>query len=476
MASYNELRTLIRRHKIEMVDLKFVDLFGRWHHVTLPTGSFDARTFERGVPFDGSGVAGFRRKEAGDMALIPDPATALLDPFWEIPTLSIICRVVEADTQDEFTRDPRVIAQRAVRYMKQLGIATRSLWMAELEFYVFSQVAYANDVNHAFYQIDSEEADWNTASGEENQMGHNIPHKGGYHAIPPLDRLSGLRAEMSRMIEQAGMPVRYHHHEVGGPGQCEIELTRQPLLKTADGIMWAKYVIKRLAVRKNRSATFMPKPLYDEAGSGMHFHQNLMKGNRNLFFDRNGPHGLSDTALHYIGGQLKHGRALLALTNPSTNSYKRLVPGFEAPTLLFYGVANRSAAIRIPKYANEAAEQRIEYRPSDATANVYLSMAAMLMAGLDGIRKRIDPRKRGWGPIDEDIKSLSKAKLRKIVPVPTSLRESLQALEEDHRFLTEGGVFPEDFFPVWIDRKIRHEADAIRNRPHPYEMSLYFDI
>lgn len=476
MATYDEIRALIRRKKVEMVDLKYADLFGRWHHVTLPAVAFDRTTIAKGIAFDGSNVAGFKRKEAGDMLLIPDPETATIDPFWEMPTLSLICQTAEADTRAWFSRDPRVIARNAIRYMKDSGIADRSLWLAELEFYVFRSVSYGEDINTSFYRIDSDEADWNTASPDSPQLGHSIPHKGGYHAIPPMDSLCSVRAEMCRIIEDAGVPVRYHHHEVGGPGQGEIELRRQALLKCADGIMWAKYAVKNHAMRRGFSATFMPKPLYDEAGSGLHFHQHLTKGRRNLFYDRHDPAGLSETALFYIGGLLKHGRALLALTNPSTNSYKRLVPGFEAPTLLFYGLANRSAAIRIPKYTNHPADQRIEFRPSDATCNIYLAMAAMLLAGIDGIRNRIDPRELGMGPINNEVRTLSKKKLQRLVPVPTSLKEALRALEEDHEFLRAGDVFPEDFFPVWVEQKTVREYDQVRNRPHPHEMALYYDV
>jgi len=476
MDSYQGLRDFIRRHKVEMIDLKFSDLFGRWQHLTLPVSAFEPAVLERGVAFDGSSVAGFRRKEAGDLVLIPDPGTALLDPFWEMPTLSLICQAAHADTCTSFTRDPRAIARRAIEYLRKSGVATDSLWLAELEFYIFNEVSYGNEVNAAFYRINSEEADWNAAGSGAKQLGHNIPHQGGYHAIPPLDRLYQLRARMVKLIEQAGIPVRYHHHEVGGPGQCEIELTRRPLLQSADGTMWAKYLIKNAAIKSGLSATFMPKPLYAEAGSGMHFHQNLVRGRKNLFHGRVGAEGLSELALFYIGGLLAHGRALLALTNPSTNSYKRLVPGFEAPTLLFFGLANRSAAIRIPKYAQEPAEKRIEFRPPDGTCNVYLAMAAMLMAGLDGIRRRIDPRKAGMGPINTDIRRLRPEELQGITPVPASLREALQALQEDHAFLTTAGVFPEEFVSVWAEQKVAREADEVQNRPHPYEMTLYYDF
>jgi glutamine synthetase len=476
MPAFAAIRAQLRRQKAEMVDLKFSDLFGRWRHVTLPISAFDEAVMRDGVAFDGSNVAGLSRKETGDMVLLPDPATLMLDPFWKVPTASFICQVADASTRQGFARDPRNIAQRAARYLQHSRLGTESLWLAELEFYVFREVRYSSDINTAFYHIDSDEADWNTASTTLSRLGHNIPRKGGYHACPPMDSLHNLRAEMVRLIEHAGLPVRYHHHEVGGPGQCEIELTRVPLVACADGILWAKYAIKNLAMANGYSATFMPKPLYDEAGSGLHFHQNLQRGRRNLFYDRRDPAGLSETALWYIGGLLKHGRALLALTNPSTNSYKRLIPGFEAPTLLFYGLANRSAAVRIPKYTNRADQQRIEFRPPDGTCNPYLAMAAMLMAGLDGIRQRIDPRRLGMGPVNERIEKLSPQALKRIVPVPYSLREALYALEEDHAFLRAGDVFPEDFLPVWITQKTEREANEVRNRPHPYEMNLYYDV
>jgi glutamine synthetase len=476
MSSFEQLRGVIDSKQVAMIDLKFSDLFGRWQHVTLPTSAFTAKTVERGIAFDGSSVPGFQRSTGADLVLLPDMETAQIDPFFELPTLSLICQIGEADSNKLFARDPRRIAQRAEAYARDAGIATGGLWLCELEFYVFNRVTYGSSINASFYEVDSDEADWNTGSGREHQLGHNIPHQGGYHASPPLDRLHNLRAKMVRMIEQAGMPVRYHHHEVGGPGQCEIELTRQPLLKSADGTMWAKHIIKNLTIRQGLSPTFMPKPLYNAAGSGMHFHQNLIKDGKNLFFDSDGIHGLSKTALHYVGGLLKHGRALLALTNPSTNSYKRLIPGFEAPTLLFFGLANRSAAIRIPKYANSEQDQRVEFRPPDGTCNVYLAMAAQLLAGLDGIRNEIDPCALGWGPVNENILSLDEAALAKIAAVPSSLQEALQALEDDHEFLTATGVFPEDFVSVWVERKMALEANEVRNRPHPYEMTLYYDF
>ena len=475
MSAFAELQKLVQEHKAEMIDLKFSGLFGQWQHVTYPTSALNERLMTRGVPFDGSSVPGFRRAIGADLMLIPDPSSARVDPFEHVPTITMICQVSEAGTGEWFDLDPRVIARRAIDHMRAQGPATGSLWQVELEFYIFNSVAFSSEVNTSFYRIDSNEAHWNTGSGKDGQLGCNIPHRGGYCAIPPHDRLHNIRSAMTRAIQAAGIPVKCHHHEVGGPGQCEIELARLPLLEAADGAMFAKYIIKNLAIHEGLSPTFMPKPLYDEAGSGLHFHQNLMQGDQNLFYDAQGPDGLSEFALHYIGGLLKHGRALLGLTNPSTNSYKRLVPGFEAPTLLFYGPANRSAAIRIPKYANEPAAQRAEFRPPDGTCNVYLAMAAQLLAGLDGIKQRIDPRKLGWGPIRKTITDLDPEQRENIECVPTSLPEALQALADDHAFLTEPGAFPEEFISTWIDYKMNRDVIEVRNRPHPYEMILYYD-
>lgn len=476
MSDYAALKKLIEEQHVEMIDLKYSDLFGRWQHVTLPTSAFSEEILTSGVPFDGSSVPGFKTPTSSDLSIIPDPKTAQLDPFWHVKTLSLICQASDIETGDWFSHDPRVIAQKASDYMRAQGIATESQWLVELEFYIFNNVAFSTSVNTSSYQIDSDEGHWNTGSLESNQLGSNIPHQGGYHAVPPYDRLHNLRATMTMMIEAAGVPVRYHHHEVGGPGQCEIELTRMPMLAAADGTMQAKHIIKNLAIRRGLSPTFMPKPLYNEAGSGMHYHQNLVDGDTNLFYDGHEPDGLSNTAIYYIGGLLKHGRALLAFTNPSTNSYKRLVPGFEAPTRLFYGPANRSAAVRIPKYTNDPSNQRIEFRPPDGSCNVYLAMAAQLLAGLDGIKNQIDPREFGWGPFSQDVKQLPAKQLKRIAQVPSSLVNALEALRKDYQFLTESGVFPESVIETWIDYKQNREANEIRNRPHPYEMTLYYDV
>lgn len=465
-----------KEQQVEVVDLKFCNLFGRWHHISIPASQFDESIFKRGVAFDGSSVPGFKKLEAGDMVLIPDTSTMLVDPFWNQKTLSFICSAYEADTQELFQNDPRNIAFRAQQYLRATGIADESLWSPEFEFYIFDNITYINDINRAYYQIDSEEADWNTGADEEQNLGNKIPRQGGYHAIPPLDNLYNLRAEMVKYIEEADIPVRYHHHEVGGPGQSEIEIHHHPLLQAGDVTMIVKYIIKMAASKRQKTVTFMPKPLYNEAGSGMHIHVQLKKNGNNLFYDENGYAGLSETALQFIGGILRHGPALLAFTNPSTISYKRLVPGFEAPVKAIFGLANRSAAIRIPKYANTSETKRIEFRPPDATCNIYLAISALLMAGIDGIRNQIDPTKEGFGPYDINIFTIPKSEQEKIMSLPTSLKEALDALAEDYQFLLEGEIFSEQLIQGWIDYKLNKEFNEVRSRPHPYEISLYYDV
>jgi glutamine synthetase len=466
---------MVAEKDVQVVDLKFVDLWGAWHHISLPASRFDLETFERGIAFDGSSIPGFKKLEAGDMVLLPDPETAIIDIFWDRPTLSLIAQPAEPDTRAPYAQDPRAILRTAEKFMQSEGIADRSLWSPEFEFYIFDGVSYINDINQAMYQIDSHEADWNTNKDLDRNLGYKIPRQGGYHAIPPLDQLYNLRAEMVSLIEAAGIPVRYDHHEVGGPGQSEIEVMDQPLCIAADNAMQIKYIIKNCAARAGKTVTFMPKPLYNEAGSGMHFHQHLLRGDRNLFWDENGYAGLSELALHYIGGLLSHAPALLALTCPSTNSYKRLVPGFEAPVKTIFGLANRSAAVRIPAYADSHDTKRIEFRPPDATCNVYLAMAAQLMAGLDGIRRKLDPTALGYGPVDSNVFKLPDAEKARIGSLPTSSREAAVALERDHAFLLAGDVFSQDLIRHWIESKLLDEYNDVRNRPHPYEISLYFD-
>lgn len=469
--NFDTAAAFVRDSGIRMIDLKFSDLWGRWRHVTLSASEFTPELMAAGVGFDGSSV-GLRSVKSGDMVLVPDLATGVLDPFWEAPTLSFICSVLEADTKAPFARDPRVIAQRAEAFMCATGIADESRWGPEFEFYVFDDVAFQNSVNVASYRVDSAEADWHSPEGGH---GHYVPLHGGYHAIPPKDQLFNLRTRIVSALEAARVPVKYHHHEVGGPGQCEIETPLMGLLAAADAVQIIKYISRMVARQAGQTVTFMPKPLYGEAGSGMHFHQHLFLKGVNQFYDQTGYGLLSKTALHYIGGMLLHAPALLALTNPSTNSYRRLVPGYEAPVNCFFSSGNRSAAIRVPKYATQPDVVRFEFRPPDATCNPYLAMAAMLMAGLDGVRRAIDPTEHGFGPIDENIFAWSSAQRATIKALPTSLGEACEALWGDHAFLLEGGVFDEEMIHDWIKAK-RAEHYAVLERPHPYEVQLYFDL
>jgi glutamine synthetase len=469
---FDEAQRFVMDKGVKMVDLKYCDLWGRWHHVTLPASQFMPRLLEDGVGFDASSV-GLKPLKAGDMVVVPDLSTGFLDPFWEASTLSFICSAREADTRQDFPRDPRNIARRAEAYLRELGLADESRWGPEFEFYIFDSVAFENEVHRVGYRLRSAEGIWNSSRGGQ---GYYIPLHGGYHAHPPQDSLYNLRSEMCLHLEEMGVPVKYHHHEVGGPGQVEIETPMMGLLDSGDATMQVKYVTKMAAAAHNQTVTFMPKPLFGEAGNGMHFHQMLIKDSLSLFYDPAGYAGLSQMALYYIGGLLQHGPALLAFTNPSTNSFRRLVPGYEAPVNLFFSLGNRSAAVRIPKYARSPAEQRIEFRPPDATGNVYLALAAQLMAGLDGILSEIDPTEAGFGPFDTNVFAWSAEERKRIKGLPASLSEALQALAADHGFLLAGGVMDEGFIQDWIDYKMIHEHLAVRDRPHPYEMQLYFDV
>lgn len=470
--TFDQSALYVEKNLIQMIDLKFCDLWGRWHHLTLPASQFTPDVMEAGIGFDGSAV-GLKSVKAGDMVLVPDLATGFLDPFWEAKTLSFICITLEADTHQVFSNDPRNVARRAESYLRETGSADRSLWGPEFEFYVFDKVAFDNGVNHASYRLDSNEADWNSAIGGH---GHYIPLHGGYHAIPPKDQLFNLRAEMTLHLEAMGVPVKYHHHEVGGPGQSEIETPMMGLVEAGDATMLVKYVTKMTAHARGQTVTFMPKPLHGEAGSGMHFHQHLFKGNRNLFYDPQGYGCMSETARYYIGGLLHHGAALLGLTNPSTNSFRRLIPGYEAPVNAFFSLGNRSAAVRIPKYTNQAHTARIEFRPPDATCNVYLALAGQLLAGLDGIKNKIDPTTSGFGPIDVNVFAWSEEQREKIHKLPASMREAMDSLQNDHQFLCSGDVFTEEMIEQWIHFKLESEYYEVRDRPHPYEMRLYFDV
>jgi glutamine synthetase len=470
-ATFDQASQFIADHQVRMVDFKYTDLWGRWHHVTLPASQFTPSRLEKGVGFDASSV-GLKPVKAGDMVIVPDLSTGFMDPFCDAPTVSFICSAKEADTRLDFPRDPRNIARRAEEYLRGAGLADESRWGPEFEFYIFDSVAFENEVNRVGYQLESSEGVWNSRKGG---LGHYIPMHGGYHAHPPRDSLHNLRSEMCLHLEAMGVPIKYHHHEVGGPGQVEIETSLMGLLESADATMKVKYVTKMTAAAHDQTVTFMPKPLFGEAGNGMHFHQMLLKDGESLFFAPDTYALLSQAALHYIGGLLSHGPALLAFTNPSTNSFRRLVPGYEAPVNLFFSVGNRSAAVRVPLYAGSPTQQRIEFRPPDATCNVYLALAAQLMAGLDGILNEIDPTEAGFGPFDTNIFDWPLEERKKIKGLPASLGQALEALDADHEFLLAGDVMDAEFIQDWIDYKMTHEHLEVRDRPHPYEMALYFD-
>jgi glutamine synthetase len=467
----DEAAAFIRHKSVAMVDLKFCDLWGRWRHVTLPATRFSPALLESGVGFDGSSL-GLASVKSGDLVLVPELGTAFLDPFWEVPTVSFLCATLEADTRQPFPHDPRTLAARAEAFLKATGVGDSSRWGPEFEFYLFDGVSYENAINVAAYRVESREADWKS---HELGDGYTIPRHGGYHAIPPQDHLFGARTKISQHLESMGVPVKYHHHEVGGPGQCEIETRMLPMVRAADVTLLAKYVARMTAQQLGMTATFMPKPLFGEAGSGLHFHQQVLSGETNVFYDAAGYGCLSETARFYIGGLLSHGPAVMALTNPSTNSYRRLVPGYEAPVSAIFSLGNRSAAIRIPKYANRPDSARLEFRPPDATCNPYLAIAAQLMAGIDGIRRRIDPTPLGFGPFDEDVFAWPAEKRAHIQALPTSLETALDALESDSGFLLEGDVFSAEMIRRWIVKK-RAEVRAVGDRPHPYEIELYYDL
>ncbi len=447
-----------------MVDLKFCDLLGTWQHVSLPIGSFDESAFEEGLGFDGSSIRGWQGIEESDMILMPDASTAILDPFTEVPTLSLVCEIVEPGTYAPYAKDPRKVAKRAEEYLRSTGIADTMYVGPECEFFVFDEVSYTSSSNEARYKVDSAEGHWN--SGDPS-LGYTIREKQGYFPPAPHDTLHDLRTRMVLTLERLGIPCEFHHHEVASGGQCEIDLRFQSLARMADQVMTYKYVVKNTAREAGKSVTFMPKPIFGDNGSGMHCHQSLWKEGTPLFADRSGPAGLSQLARAYVAGLLAHAPALLALCAPTTNSYRRLVPGYEAPVNLAYSSRNRSACIRIPTYSESPKAKRIEFRCPDAAANPYLAFSAMLMAGLDGIERGLDP----GDPCDFDLFEDDHG----VQQVPGSLAESLEALEADHAFLTKGDVFSEDLIRTWIDWKREHEVDPVRLRPHPIEFALYYD-
>jgi glutamine synthetase len=465
-----KLKKLAKETKAEFIDLKFSDLPGTWHHITIPISSLNQGLFTNGVGVDGSSLPGFSRIEKGDMIAIPVPDTVFIDPFFEAPTISMICDIFDlSDKMTPYSRNPRRVSADAEKYLHQNLKGINLVIGPEFEFYVFDKVNFYQGPESAFYFIDSLESEWNAADDEEN-LGYKIPYKKGYHAAPPMDRTYNLRSTISSMLAKVGIGLKYHHHEVGGGGQHEIEIQFAPLLKMADQTMIAKYFIKNQCFRMSKSATFMPKPLFNEPGSGLHVHQYLANTKGSIFYDKNGPAKFSKIGLYYIGGILKHVDSLLAFTNPSTNSFKRLVPGFEAPVAGTYAQSNRTACIRIPGYQRDPGMMRLEFRPPDGTMNPYLAFAAMLMAGIDGIKKKIDPGQ----PLNINLDTMSKKELRKIHQLPTSLNKALNALEKDYKYLLESGVFTEDLLENWIKLK-RKEVDQIRIRPTPYEFEIYYN-
>jgi glutamine synthetase len=476
-AEAKDVLALAQEHEVRMVDFKFTDLPGTWQHVGLSMHALDPEAFSEGLGFDGSSIRGFQEIQESDMVLVPDPTTALIDPFHEQKTLSILCQVIDPITREPYTRDPRYVAQKAERYLRETGIADTCYMGPEAEFYVFDHVSFDQRANTGFYEVDSEEAYWNrgqsfgAARNGTPNLGYKLRSQEGYFPAPPGDVHGDLRARMVVALESMGIRCEFQHHEVGSAGQAEIDVRFNALLKMADQLQLQKYVVKNVARRAGKTATFMPKPLFEENGSGMHVHQSLWKGGANLMYDFDGYGLLSRESLNYIGGLLAHGPALMAFCAPTTNSYRRLVPGYEAPVNLVYSQRNRSAAVRIPVYSAAAKAKRIEFRPPDPSANPYLAFSAMLMAGLDGIQNRMDPGR----PLDEDIFELPEEELAKIASVPGSLDEALDALEQDHAFLLKGGVFTEDLIETWIEYKRRHEADQVRLRPHPWEFALYYD-
>jgi len=470
-----DLKKLIERENIRSIDLKFSDLIGRWYHISFPARRLDY-VMEHGIPFDGSSVPGMRSVESGDMLMIPDLNTASIDVFAEKPTLRMICSICDADTKIGVKKDPRSVAERTQTFLESTGIADEILFIPEFEFYLFDEAEYENGEYSSGYNFTSAENKNCLPEGYTDSDGTAQDFRKGYHMDSPFDKYCGVREEMVEIIEDYGIKIRYHHHEVGLAAQQEIETELLPFPEIADSAMIIKDIIRQVALENSLTATFMPKPLYNQAGSGMHFHILMRKEGKNAFYKKGNYADLSDEALYFIGGMLKHGKSLTAFTNPSTNSYKRLLPGFEAPVKLFFGLANRSAAIRIPKYATREENKRFEFRTGDATCNPYLAMSAVIMAGLDGIKNKIVPTKEnGFGPFDENIFNWTEEQKAKLHSIPTSLEEALQALKEDHAYLLEGDVFNEELIRSWIEEKMK-EVVAVRNRPHPMEMDLYYNI
>ncbi len=466
---------LAQEKDAKIVDLRFIDVPGLWQHFSIPIGELSEELFAEGIGFDGSSIRGFQTIDESDMLLFPDPATAVMDPYTAVPTMVLICNVKDPITGDSYSRDPRYVAQKAEAYVKKIGLADTIYIGPELEFFFLDQVRFDQSYNFGYYYIDSDAGFWN--SGKEGtpdrpNLGYKPRYKQGYFPVPPMDKFQDIRSEMVLALESIGVKIEVHHHEVATGGQTEVDMRFNTLTKMADSVLWYKYCAKNTAQKHGKTATFMPKPLFQDNGSGMHTHQSLWKEGKNLFYENGGYADLSQACLYYIGGILKHAPALCALIAPTTNSYRRLVPGYEAPINLAYSKRNRSAAIRIPMYSKSEKAKRIEFRTPDPTCNPYLSFAACVMAGLDGIANKTDPGK----PLEKDLYELPPEEAAEIKQLPGSLEEVLDALEVDHAFLLKGDVFTPDLIRTWIDYKRKNEVDAIRLRPHPWEFALYFDI
>ncbi len=466
-----EVLDMVKENNAKVVDLRFMDFPGLWQHFTVPISELQESSFEDGFGFDGSSIRGWQPIHASDMLVVPDPTTAKMDPFFEAPTLVLICNIVDPVTREAYTRDPRNIAQKADAYLKSSGIGDVAYFGPEAEFFIFDDIRFESNRFSAFYEIDSIEGNWNTGRDEGPNLGYKPRHKEGYFPVPPMDKFQDLRTEMVLTLENLGIEIEAQHHEVATAGQAEIDMRFKPLLQMSDQLMWFKYVLKNVAYRHNHTVTFMPKPLFEDNGTGMHTHISIWKENQPLFAGDKYA-GISQEALYGIGGILKHCRALTAFTNPTTNSYKRLVPGFEAPVNLAYSSRNRSAAVRIPMYSTSPKAKRIEFRTPDPSCNGYLAFSAMLMAVIDGIQSKIDP----GDPLDKDIYNLPPEELAEIPSAPGSLDEAIEALKADQEFLLKGDVFTQDAIDMWIEYKTENEINDVKLRPHPHEFYLYYDI
>src|ERR1700742_3136810 len=467
----SDVSKMIKDGNVKLIDFKFTDLLGTWQHFTTTLTEYNEEIFTDGLGFDGSSIRGWKVINASDMLVIPDPTTAWIDVFNAEPTLSLICTIVDPITRQPYDRDPRGVAEKAEAYLKSTGVADTAFFGPEAEFFIFDDVRFANSGNAASYIVDSVEGHWNSAREEFPNLGYKIRPKEGYFPVSPMDSLQDIRNEMCLELEKAGVAIERQHHEVATAGQAEIDIRFVPLKRMGDNMQYYKYILRNVAKRHNRTVTFMPKPIFADNGSGMHTHMSLWKDEKPLFAG-NGYAGLSEIALHYIGGLLKHARALSAIIAPTTNSYKRLVPGYEAPVNLAYSRRNRSAACRIPMYSASPKAKRVEFRPPDPSANPYLAFAAMLMAGLDGVLNKIEPGE----PLDKDIYDLGPEELAKVPSMPGSLESALDCLARDYQFLLKGDVFTEEMLNTYIDYKREKEVNAMRLRPHPYEFQMYYDI